>query len=188
MRTAGFVLVGGQSSRMGRDKALLPWNSASLVEDVSTKVKAVAGNVALLGSSDRYQYLGYDCLPDRVPGLGPLSGIESALQSRRGELNLIVACDMPGLEQAWLELLLHKASKSDALCTYLMDSNQTPHPLCSVYSRHCLPLVELALQEKRLKMLDLLRILNAQPVTVASPVWNVNTPEEWSAWQKAGAQ
>ena len=188
MRTAGFVLVGGQSSRMGRDKALLPWNSASLVEDVAATVKAAAGSVTLIGDLSRYRHLGYDCLSDRRPGLGPLAGIDAALSSYRGELNLIAACDMPGLPLTWLKLLLEIAAQSDALCTHLVDSNGVMHPLCAVYRSDCLPMVQNALEEKRLRLTDLLTSLNARSVVVPSPVWNVNTPEEWSAWQNAGAR
>ncbi len=188
MRTAGFVLVGGQSSRMGRDKALLPWNSASLVEDVTAKVQAAAGSVNLIGDPSRYQHLGYGCLPDRRPGLGPLAGIETALASNRGELNLIAACDMPGLQLKWLRLLLENAAQTDALCTLLVDSNGAMHPLCAVYRSTCLPAVQTALEKRRLKLMDLVTSLNAQRVAISSPVPNVNTPEEWSAWQRARAR
>ena len=188
MRTAGFVLVGGQSSRMGRDKALLPWNSAPLVEDVIAKVQAAAGSIKLIGDPSRYRHLGYDCVPDRRWSLGPLAGIEAALSSHRGELNLIAACDMPGLQLAWLRLLLERAAQSDALCTLLLDSNGAMHPLCAVYRSDCLPVVQNALDQRQLKLMDLVAGLNAQTVTVPTPVWNVNTPEEWSAWQQAGAR
>ena len=173
---------------MGRDKALLPWNSASLVEDAAAKVQTAAGSVNLIGDPSRYRHLGYDCLPDRRPGLGPLAGIEAALLSGRGELNLIAACDMPGLQLAWLRLLLESAAQSDALCTLLLDSNGTMHPLCAVYRTGCLPVVQHALDEGRLKLMNLSASLNAHTIAVPTPVWNVNTPEEWSAWQEAGAR
>lgn len=188
MRTAGFVLVGGQSSRMGRDKALLPWNSASLVEDIAAKVNSAAGNVALLGEPARYRHLGYHCLSDQRHGSGPLAGIEAALLSNRGELNLITACDMPGLQTAWLRLLLTAAAESGARCTLLLDSNGGKHPLCAVYRSDCLRHVQQALQEGRLKLMELVTQLDALCIPVPHPVPNVNTPEEWSAWQQAGVQ
>src|ERR1700761_7300390 len=81
VNTAGFVLVGGRSSRMGRDKALLPSGSGTLVKEIADSVAAVSGNVALIGRPESYRSLGYDCLEDICPGLGPLSGIHTALHS-----------------------------------------------------------------------------------------------------------
>ncbi len=117
MQAAGFVLVGGRSSRMGQDKAFLMWNSRPLVADVAEKAASVAGNVVLIGERARYRNLGLECLPDLRPGMGPLGGIETALKSGRGEFNLILACDMPGLRSEWLYALLEKAQQTDALCT-----------------------------------------------------------------------
>lgn len=188
MLTAGFVLVGGRSTRMGRDKALLPWNSAPLVKGIAASVQAAAGSVNLIGDPARYGHLGYDCLPDSRPGFGPLAGIETALASRRGELNLITACDMPGLERTWLRSLLESAAQSDALCTLLVDSSGIPQPLCAVYRSACLPRVQAALQRRQLKLRDFVDSLPSHTLTIPAPVFNVNTPEEWAAWQRAGTQ
>lgn len=188
MRMAGFVLIGGQSSRMGSDKALLPWHSASLVEDIAGKVESAAGTVHLLGDPQRYGHFGYGCLPDRRLGLGPLAGIEAALLSQLGELNLITACDIPGLQIPWLQSLLRSAAQPGTRCTVLLDSNGEKQPLCAVYHANCLPDVQCALEEGRLKMRELMARLNARTVSIPSPLPNVNTPEEWSVWQKAGAQ
>jgi len=173
---------------MGRDKALLPWNSASLVEDVAARVNSAAGNVALLGDPARYGHLGYDCLPDQRHGFGPLAGVETALLCNRGDLNLITACDMPGLKTAWLQLLLTAATESRARCTLLLDSNGGKQPLCAVYRTDCLRDVQQALEEGRLKLMDLVAQLDALCIAVPDLVPNINTPEEWSAWQHAGVQ
>lgn len=180
--TAGFVLVGGRSARMGRDKALLPWRSRALVEHVAAKVAAAAGNVALVGNPQRYKGLGLECFADLRPGLGPLAGIETALAAKRGELNLIVACDMPGLETAWLRALLERAVQSDVRCVAARDERGLIHPLCAVYRSSCLPAIASALDGGRLRLRDMLQELPAMTVTIEQAISNVNTPEEWSAW------
>jgi molybdopterin-guanine dinucleotide biosynthesis protein A len=179
MRPAGFVLAGGNSSRMGRDKALLEWDSHPLIERIAREVEAVTGNIALIGVPDRYTALGIECFPDLRPGLGPLAGIEAALMSGRGDLNLIVACDMPLLESAWLRDLLHTANQTNARCVVSLDSTGNLHPLCAVYRTDCLPVVQHALDENRLKLRDLVRELDAVTVEIGRPILNVNTPQDW---------
>lgn len=172
---------------MGRDKALLPWRSRSFLEHVAIQVKAAAGNVALIGDPQSYVGFGYPCFPDRRMGMGPLAGIEVALESGRGELNLIVACDMPGLQAAWLIQLLEEAQKTGAQCVAARDANGRIHPLCASYRSSCLPAVQRALDDGHLKLLDLLEKLKAVTLDIGATIWNINTPEEWSAWQGAAA-
>ena len=184
MRAAGFVLVGGESSRMGRDKALLAWGSHVLVEEVAATVQNVAGTAALVGPPERYRALKYACIPDVRRGLGPLAGIEAALESGRGELNLIVACDMPGLSEATLRRLIDSARDSGALCTAIRDSAGKVHPLCAVYRSECMAAVRRALDARRLRALDLLADLNAAILENDAPLANVNTPQEWAQWRR----
>jgi molybdopterin-guanine dinucleotide biosynthesis protein A len=168
---------------MGRDKALLEWNSHAVVEDVAARVQNVAGNVALVGRPERYAALGFECLSDLRPGLGPLAGIEAALESGRAELNLIVACDMPGIETEWLRKLLRQAEQSGAFCSVLRDGGGIVHPLCGVYRTECLPEVRRALDEGCLKVHDLVHDLRGEFLDVKGPAPNVNTPEDWLAFE-----
>lgn len=166
---------------MGRDKAFLMWDARPLVEDIAAKLRCAAGNVALVGAAERYQELGMECLPDLRPGWGPMSGIESALQSGRGEWNLILACDMPHVQTEWLSGLLKHAQRTGALCTAARDETGAIHPLCAVYRSGCLPIVQDALTAGRVKVMDLLRELDAAYLDVPAAISNVNTPEEWIA-------
>lgn len=170
---------------MGCDKALLAWNSRALVEDVAEKVEAAAGSVALIGHCERYRRLPLACLPDLRPGLGPLAGIETALRSRRADLNLILACDMPGIETAFLQHLLQRAHETDARCVVSRDVNGFIHPLCAVYRRDCLAKISAALDERRLKLVDIAIQLGASTVDFGSAMWNINTPEQWAQWRDA---
>ncbi len=185
MTTAGFVLVGGRSRRMGRDKALLPWHSGVLVQDVAAKVAEVSGTVDLVGNPDRYAHLGFNCLTDLRPGLGPLSGLETALHSGRAEYNLVLACDMPDVSAEHLTHLLRTAQQTDAKCVVTQDEAGRIHPLCAVYHAVCLPSISRALDERRLKLLDLVSELDAEAVSTRSPIRNINTAEEWEALHAA---
>jgi len=175
MSAAGFVLTGGKSRRMGRDKALLPAGGQTLCEHIGDVVSQAASPVFLVGHPERYGHLKYGCLEDLHPDLGPLSGLETALSASEGEWNVVVSCDIVNIRAEWLRALLAKA----ALCAVAQDAAGNVQPLCGVYHRECRAIVSKALAEGRLRAMDLLRELNAVPVLVPEVVLNVNTPEEY---------
>jgi molybdenum cofactor guanylyltransferase len=170
---------------MRQDKARLQWNGHLLIEEVAAKVRNVAGNIALVGHPERYSDLALECLPDLRLGLGPLAGIEAALASKRAELSLIVACDMPGLEALWLCALLEEVERSGALCVVGRDRQGSVHPLCGVYRSSCLGVVRRALDQHRLKLMDVINELRSTTVDIDDAIRNINTPSEWAAWQQA---
>ena len=181
MQRSGFVLAGGRSSRMGRDKALLPYRGTTLVGHVARAVQEATGAVALIGDPARYGRLGYPVYPDKLPGCGPLGGIYTALTISSTDWNLVVACDMPGISVDVLRALLGSASESGGACVIAMGPGGEPEPLCAVYHKRCLPILTLAIQEKRFRMRDLMAEFNAQAWLVDSgAIANVNTPKEWA--------
>lgn len=181
MQAAGFVLVGGRSSRMGQDKARLRIGTRLLVEDIAGKVANVTGRVALVGPPERYADLAFECLRDLRQGFGPLAGIETALASGYGELNLITGCDMPDLPQDWLEKLVSTARRTRALCVVTRDAAGKVHPLCAVYRTECLPFARRALAARRLKLFDFIRELPAVEMHACCIIGNLNTPQELAA-------
>ncbi len=188
MRVAGFVLTGGRSSRMGRDKARLPVESHLLVEDVAAKLTCITPNVALIGGAHRYRDLGLECLDDLRLDCGPLAGIETALTAGRGHLNLILACDMPGLQVEWLQRLLDKAAAGESACVTVQDGDGMIHPLCAVWKPICLPQIRNALDAGRLQVLSILDELKTEFLPLSGPLHNVNTPGEWQAWKRKRVQ
>jgi len=183
MNLAGFVLVGGRSSRMGRDKARLPLDSRLLVEDVAAKVRVLTCNVALIGEKQRYRDLPFESFYDLRPSQGPLAGIETALATCRGEWSLIVACDMPNLRTEWLSALAAETRQTQGDCAVLKDANCKVHPLCGIWKATCLPAVCRALDAGRPRVMDVLGELAITYVSINATVENVNTPEEWDRWR-----
>jgi molybdenum cofactor guanylyltransferase len=166
---------------MGQDKALLPWKGSTLIESVAREVLHAAGNVALIGSPEVYQNLGFPVIPDKIEGCGPLGGLHAALSATTADWNVLVACDMPGVTCQLLEELLAAAEVCG--CDALVP--QTPgglEPLCAVYHVGLLPAVESAIQSKLLKMHDFVSTIEVSlwPVSDASLFRNLNTPEQLS--------
>ncbi len=172
--------MGGRSSRMGRDKALLEWHGTPLAEHVAQAVQHAAGSVMLIGDPSRYGGLGYEVRADDCPGLGPAGGVATALRLGRAEWNLMVACDMPNISPEALQLLLERTQTSQANCIVPVGSNCELEPLCAVYHARCLEPLDQAIRENRLRMKDLVVELGADLVTGLEPRWlvNFNTPED----------
>jgi molybdopterin-guanine dinucleotide biosynthesis protein A len=181
---AGFVLVGGESSRMGRDKAHLPTPEGRLATRAASAMAAVCGSVTLSGDPARYGDLGYPVIPDEAHGCGPLAGIAAALAASEAPWNLVVACDMPEVSEEFLRLLRERAEASDADAVIPENPSGQLEPLCAAYHRRCLPAFRRALERGTRKIADALKDVNAVIWTVADarPFRNVNTPEEWCAY------
>jgi molybdopterin-guanine dinucleotide biosynthesis protein A len=179
---SGFVLAGGRSSRMGRDKALLPLGDRTLLEQAAVRVRAAAGDVTLIGPPERYAGLGYPVVPDSVEKCGPIGGLYTALSITSAEWNLIVACDMPGLTVEFLRDLLGAAEEAGADCL-VPETSSGLEPLCAVYHRRCLAAAEQTILRKIFKLHDFVSSLRFKTLVLSdpSPVENVNTPEEWGA-------
>jgi molybdopterin-guanine dinucleotide biosynthesis protein A len=185
MKTAGFVLTGGKSSRMGLDKALLPVGNMVLAEQVAETIGQVIDAVFLVGRPERYASLRWECLPDVRPDFGPLSGLETALAAKRGELNFVASCDLAGLQASWITALLRRMD-GRVRCAVAVDRNGKRQPLCAVYRSDCLETVTRALNERRLKAMHLLDELEAVSVPVDAVIRNLNTPQEFEEWAKHG--
>jgi molybdopterin-guanine dinucleotide biosynthesis protein A len=180
---AGWVLVGGRSSRMGRNKAKAESAGRALALRVADRIRAASGGtVSLVGDPAQYNDLGLPVVPDLRPGEGPLAGIEAALEASTKQYNLIVACDMPEISEALLERLFSESAD----CAVPQKADGRLEPLCAVYSKACLAPVREALNSGIRKVTDALGLLAEtgcaiRYVRVTDPASfaNLNTPEDW---------
>ena len=170
---------------MGRDKALLAYQEATLAEHVARAVRETVGSAALIGDPERYGQIGYTVYGDMERGCGPLGGIYTALTVSETDWNLIVACDMPGISARALAGLIEPEAITGHNCVMAVGPSGAPEPLCAVYHRRCLPALAGAIRDKRFKMRSLVPELLAEfrPLE-ASALYNVNTPGEWSEFEE----
>ena len=177
METAGFVLTGGMSSRMGQDKALLPYGEGTLVEHVAGVVRAAAGRVTLIGAPERYYALGLSAVADSFAPCGPLGGIVTALRVTEADWNLVVACDMPAVTVEFLSGLLGEAEGD---CVAPVSEDGRMQPLCAVYHRRALERLEESMRNGIYKITAALEGLRVVERSAANRYFaNINTPAEW---------
>jgi molybdopterin-guanine dinucleotide biosynthesis protein A len=115
-RVSAVVLAGGQSRRMGRDKAFLDFDGAMLIERVIERVQSVCAETIIVANDlETYARFGLPVVRDVYPGKGSLGGIFSGLQAVSADYALVVACDLPFLNDALLRYLITLAPQVDVV-------------------------------------------------------------------------
>jgi molybdopterin-guanine dinucleotide biosynthesis protein A len=186
-QVSAAILAGGQSRRMGSDKAALLLAGEPLLLRVVRRLRMVTPDVSIIGPPERASLApGVPILPDRWPQQGPLGGLATALQAMAGETVLVVSCDMPFLNRALLGYLLSLTPGYDAV---VVRADGKAHPLHAVYQKRCLPVLEAQLQLGELQVQRFLARLAVRFVEDAEldrfdpghlSIFNANTPEEWA--------
>ena len=99
------ILAGGQSSRMGRDKALLPFNDAPLIAHIAQVLAPIFPEIIVVTANPAIaRAAGLPGVPDTFPARGPLGGIHAALSHFEAP-TFVVACDMPHLNADFIRFL-----------------------------------------------------------------------------------
>ena len=191
------ILAGGQSRRMGTDKALLRLEPGgpTLVERVAAAVATVAAETFLVVNDDRLAFLGLRAVPDAYPGAGALGGIYSAVAGARHEHCLVVACDMPFLSAPLLRALAARPRDYDVLAPFLpvaagAENRQGTaggvyETLHAIYGRGALPAMREELEAGRFKITGFFPRVRVRPFGIDQlrrhdpalrSFFNANTP------------
>jgi molybdopterin-guanine dinucleotide biosynthesis protein A len=139
MNCSAVILAGGQSARMGRDKAELALAGETLLERQLKLAQAVGAVELLISGRAGQNYARFGCpvLTDNFPQAGPLAGIESALQVCRHPLLLVLAVDMPQLTSAVLSVLLEQSGGKIGIIPRVAGRAD---PLAALYPKVAAPL------------------------------------------------
>ncbi len=182
------IQAGGESRRMGSNKALLPFLGQPLIARVLARVRPLADEILITTNQrEGFEFLDLPLVADVLPGSGALGGLYTALFAASQPLVAVVACDMPfvspGLLAYQRDLLV--AEEADVV---LPSTDQGMEPLHALYRREsCLPAVEAALRQGERRMISWfrnvrVRTLMPTEITAIDPASrafiNINTPEE----------
>ncbi len=152
---SGYVLAGGKSSRMGRDKALLELAGKPLVLRAVEKLQQVCAEVSILGN--REELAAYAPLVrDLHEGCGPLGGIEAALAHSTKAWNLLMAVDMPFLPVGFLDAWVRSVMESDRARVALFTVDGRPQPALCLVHKEVAPFVAGAMQRGEFRLFPVL--------------------------------
>ncbi len=195
--TAGIILAGGRSKRMGQDKAFLPCpdnQQLCFVEQVATLLLSACSEVILVARdmSQAADYARYvpslvHIVTDKIPDTGPLMGLYSGLCAMRSSRALVTAVDTPLLQSSIISFLLSESLDEQLLIPIV---NDLPQVLLAVYPRIILPAIEERLRTGRRDPRALLEVakvhfIEEEQLRAVDPQLrsfiNINTPEEFAS-------
>ena len=162
MNLTAIVLAGGNSSRLGRNKANEPILGISLIEHVVDRLRPMADELLIVTSQEQTDLpeLGKTrVLTDAYPGKGPLAGLYTGLSAARYPRSVVVGCDMPFLNTELLRYMVGLSDDFDAVVPRLGQSKV--EPLHAIYAKSCLEIIKTHLEHNHLEthaMFDKLRV------------------------------
>jgi molybdopterin-guanine dinucleotide biosynthesis protein A len=169
---SAIVLAGGQSRRMGRDKALIDYQGRPIIAHVVDTLRALSDDIAVVSNqSDLYGSFGARSVPDYEPPCGPLGGIAVGLQAALHPLAVVVACDMPFLNVTLLRWLIDLAEGYDAVVPQTGDEFE---PLHAVYRRECYSPIVRRIERSERRVISFFADVRLRPVP--EPEWRVLDP------------
>jgi len=182
------IQAGGKSSRMGKDKALLPFLGTTLIERVIQRVQPIADEILITtNQQENYQFLNLPLFSDIIPNRGALGGLYTALKAASNPYTAVIACDMPFVNGKML-----MAEKQTLISTnadiVIPHTGEGLEPFHSVYRNGtCLPAIKSALSENKWRVdawfsqVKLVRF-TPQQIRQFDPqmrcFFNINTPDD----------
>lgn len=181
-RLFGLVLAGGESRRMGRDKALLLRDGqTTFLQAAFDLLGRHCSQVFVSIQTGQRADMMLPSIPDLEPGLGPLGGIMTALAAHDTPW-LVLACDLPLVnDRTLLELIAGRDATKIATC--FVDAQGLPEPLCAIYEPAALPVLRASSERKvlcprKILLRNAIRTLNLPDENALA---NCNTPLDFAA-------
>lgn len=186
MEIAAYILAGGNSSRMGADKAAVTLGGLTLAQIAFDKVRPLCSSVTILrGTKNAPLIDGCEHLNDLRPNAGPVGGIEAALAHTRCEWNLIVAVDAPLVPVDLMRRWLGDATTRTGLASILISAG-VEQPLPLLIHRDAMPLVAKFLQSGKRSVWQMLESCKlhgrSQVVRIPADTYQVSVPIRREHW------
>lgn len=182
-RCGAVILAGGQSKRMGRCKALLEVQGETMISRLARQLSLfsellLSANDPVLARSLPVRYI-----PDIYENAGPAAGLHAALSAASSDALFCVPCDMPNFDVTLIDILLsHLTPETNAVIC--RDGSGRLHPLCGIYAKRTLPVLQELLEQGEHRMTTISEalgclIIDTSPILPDSIFFNMNTPEAY---------
>ncbi len=181
MKCGAVILAGGQSRRMGKNKAELKMDERSFLDILVNELECFDELMVSVDMIVRHPEIKYPMVEDLYHDCGPISGVYSALRKSVSDALLVVPCDVPLFSRTLaMDMIACLDAETDAVIAVTEDGRE--HPLCGVYRKNCLNKLGECLKSGLYRMRDVLLKLHVKTYMTEGKSWriqNVNTPEEY---------
>ncbi|MBP1889035.1 molybdopterin-guanine dinucleotide biosynthesis protein A [Clostridium moniliforme] len=182
IKKTAIILSGGKNSRMNyKTKAFLKFNGDTFIHRILLAIADYEEKIISCNNFKAYKDFKNEALlvSDSFKEIGPIGGIYSSLKTSSFSHALIVACDMPFLNKDILNYLGNYDFKEDALIPIV---NGKIEPLCGIYKKSSVKIIESMIKDKDYKLMNLLKNLNTKYLDIKDNdnFLNINNPEEYS--------
>jgi molybdopterin-guanine dinucleotide biosynthesis protein A len=154
MKITAIILAGGQSRRMGTDKALMQYLGKPLIRYSIDLALCFTEKIIISTNINEISSFGFPVVNDKYPLKAPLAGIHAGLLYSNTDWNLVLTCDMPNVSVQLINYLLSMVDEGSELV--LPGHHGYVEPLCGFYHRNLIPFIESNFKKSRLSPLDLL--------------------------------
>lgn len=179
----GLVLAGGLSRRMGRDKGEIIYHQKPQREHMADLLSQVCAKVFISCRPDQVDTLStqYPFIVDSFLNIGPMGGLLSAMEAFPHHAWLLVACDMPLLNEATLRQLVESRSVSCGVTAFLNPIDDQPEPMTSIWESSTEDLLFSFYEQEEVSLRKIIRQIESNLVIAEDPttLLNINTNEEW---------
>lgn len=176
-----FIISGGKSSRMQSDKGTLIYKGISFIDSIMDSITKNKIPTKIISNNPKHKNFGVMAIKDITPNMGPVGGIATALNNTETELNLILSCDIPLMNADCLKWII-ESHKQNYDATVVVVKNKKM-PLAGIYNKKCKPIFLEYLEEKKLKLLNVIDQLTVNyincPKHLEHCFFNVNTKEDF---------
>ncbi|MBW1696836.1 MAG: molybdenum cofactor guanylyltransferase [Deltaproteobacteria bacterium] len=162
---SGIILAGGRSLRMqGNNKAFLKIGGIRLIDRVIDTLLSIFDQVLIVAKdASMYEKFNLPVVEDLLDAQSPLAGIHAGLLSVSTDFAFFVGCDTPFIKREVIEILLDEIEQqADVIVPY---SGLYYQPLCAVYSKRCVPVIEAQLEAGDMKVDHFFYRLNVKTVS-----------------------
>jgi molybdopterin-guanine dinucleotide biosynthesis protein A len=184
MNITAFIIAGGKSSRMGKDKAFLDFEGKMLIEHQINLLSKFTDKIIINANKiEKYLQFGLPIIRDLYDEKGKAGGIYTCLRASTSDINILVPCDTPLLSKAFFNKMLSEVDEHDC---FIPQSFAGLEPLCAVYKKSARSIFLEDIQDDKLKISKILDRLNTKYIYFKNNdlFLNVNTPEDYEKLKK----